>query len=67
MSLKKEELNEIKRLRYRSKKTLRITSQSLEKRLYNHLNFNHTKKFGKEIENFDKSVCSIETLKIFYD
>ena len=34
MSLKKEELNEIKRLRYRSKKTLRITSQSLEKILY---------------------------------
>ena len=34
MSLKKEELNEIKRLRSRSKKTLRITSQPLEKILY---------------------------------
>ena len=34
MSVKKEEINEIKRLRSKSNKTLRITSQSLEKILY---------------------------------
>jgi len=34
MSLKKEQLNEIKRLRSKSKKTLRITSSSLERILY---------------------------------
>jgi thymidylate synthase (FAD) len=38
MSLKKEQLNEIKRLRSKSKKTLRITCKSLEKILYQPFN-----------------------------
>ena len=38
MSLKKEQLNEIKRLRSKSKKTLRITCKSLEKILYRPFN-----------------------------
>ena len=38
MSLKKEQLNEIKRLRSKSKNTLRITCKSLEKILYQPFN-----------------------------
>ena len=65
MSLKKEQLNEIKRLRSKSKKTLRITCKSLEKILYQPFNvLDHG--FIRVMDNMGDDSAIVQSARVSY-